>query len=381
MIDNLVNKDFLPILLLGLLGGIVLIQLLYYYLFFNRLGGKNKPGEASDPGRKFSPVSVVICAHNEFERLTENLPLILEQDYPQYEVLVVNHSSGDDTEYLLKNLQTTYSHLKVVTIMEDLNFFTGKKFPLSIGIKSAAYDLILLTDADCKPASPQWIRLMQQSFIPGKDIVLGYSPYQRYKGLLNRLVRFDTLHVAMQYLSFAERGFPYMGVGRNLAYRKQLFYRNQGFISHYRIQSGDDDLFINRVAGRKNTKIMIHPGSHVVSEPVKTLKSWSRQKRRHLSTGLHYRFKHRMLLGAYSGSTFGFLLLSALLLGLKWSVIPVLFMILVRITSQYIAFSRCSGRLKERDLLPFVPVFELILIFMNISLAMANLFKKPVRWK
>ena len=162
-------------------------------------------------------------------------------------MVVVNHGSEDETEYLLKDLAIEYKNLKIVTVSQDLNFFTGKKFPLSIGIKSASYDALLLTDADCIPRSNQWLRKMASNFTFGTEIVLGYGAYERGRSLLNLLIRFDTLRVAMQYFGLAQAGMPYMGVGRNIAYRKSLFYRQNGFISHYRIQTGDDDLFVNEI--------------------------------------------------------------------------------------------------------------------------------------
>jgi cellulose synthase/poly-beta-1,6-N-acetylglucosamine synthase-like glycosyltransferase len=381
MIENLINTQFIPLLLLATLGLFILIQLLFYWLLFNRLGAKKvKPGKPGHDNVQ-KPVSVVICAHNEYHNLKDNLPLILQQDYPIFEVLVVNHASDDDTPYLLRSLQEQYSHLNVVTITEDLNFFTGKKFPLSIGIKSAKYDLVLLTDADCRPVSGNWISRMQSAFVPGREIVLGYSPYNRYRGFLNKLIRFDTMHIAIQYLTYAERGFPYMGVGRNLAYRKQLFYKHNGFIAHYRIRSGDDDLFINRVARGSNTAVMIHPDSYTLTEPCKTFGKWITQKRRHLSTGLLYKTRHRFLLGIYTLSSISVYLLSILLVSLQWSLIPVLSLFVLRLVSQYFVFSRGARRLNEVDLAPFVPVFELIIILLNLGLAIANLVKKPVRWK
>jgi cellulose synthase/poly-beta-1,6-N-acetylglucosamine synthase-like glycosyltransferase len=328
-----------------------------------------------------APVSVVICAHNESHHLKENLPLILGQDYPEYEVVVVDHSSDDDTHYLLRSFREQYPHLKVVTIREDLNFFTGKKFPLSIGIKSAQYEHVLLTDADCRPASGNWLSLMQSAFSKEKEIVLGYSPYTKQKGLLNRLIRFDTLHIAMQYLGFALAGIPYMGVGRNLAYKKQLFYRNNGFIAHYRIKSGDDDLFINRVAKDRNTTVMLHPDGFTFSDPKKTSGEWFTQKRRHLSTATFYRLHHKILLGLYSLTTILFYALFIILVSLQWSTIPVIALFVLRLASQYAVFARSASKLREKDLAVMVPVYEFILLVINSGCSLANLLRKPVRWK
>jgi cellulose synthase/poly-beta-1,6-N-acetylglucosamine synthase-like glycosyltransferase len=377
MVEFLVNTQFLPLVLLGLFALTFLFQLFFYWIFFWRLARyANSNTDSATKG-----VSVVICARNEYHHLKENLRLMLEQDYPEYEVLVVNHSSDDDTKYFLTYLEEKYPHLTTISIEEDLNFFSGKKFPLSIGIKSAKYDLVLLTDADCRPASKDWIRLMQSAYTPKTEVVLGYGPYYHRKGFLNKLIRYDTAHIAIQYLSYALAGVPYMGVGRNLSYMKQLFYKHRGFIPHYSIRSGDDDLFINRVAGRSNTAVMVEPGSFTFSDPKETIGEWITQKRRHLSTGNLYKFRHKLLLGLYSFSLLSFYVLFILLLSLNWSLIPVLTLFTIRLVSQYVVFARCMKRLNERDLLIFLPFYEIVLLLVNAGTMTSNFFHKPTRWK
>ena len=258
---------------------------------------------------------------------------------------------------------------------------TGKKFPLSIGIKSAKYDLILLTDADCKPASKNWIRHMQSAYTSKVEVVLGYGPYYRSKGLLNKLIRFDTVHIAIQYLSYALAGIPYMGVGRNLSYMKEIFYRNNGFISHYRIRSGDDDLFINRVAKRSNTTVMAHPDSFTFSDPQKSLAKWVLQKKRHLLTSSHYKFRHQLMLWLYAFTLVAFYSVFIVLLSLNWSVFPVLGLFVLRLISQYVVFGRCMKQLNERDLILFLPFYEILLILFNGGIMISNIFHKPTRWK
>ncbi len=381
MVDNLINTSFPALLLFSVYIFTVFIQLMYLWLVFNKVSLKKHLETADTRTNTVEPVSVVICAHNEFGHLRENLPFILEQEYPEYEVLVVNHFSDDDTPYLLRTLQEQYPNLRVITIEEELNFFTGKKFPLSIGIKSARYDRILLTDADCRPVSGQWIRQMSAGFGQGKEIVLGYGRYRHYKGLLNALIRFDTIHIALQYLGFSLTGRPYMGIGRNLAYSKRLFFRNNGFISHYRIRSGDDDLFINRVAAGANTAVVLQENSFTESEPKRSFGKWITQKRRHLSTATWYRPVHRFLLGFYVLTSILFYVTGITMLTLAWSLLPVLTLFFLRIASQFIVFYRSMRRFGERDLLPFLPFLELTLIVLNGSMAMANLWKKPVKWK
>jgi hypothetical protein len=276
-----------------------------------------------------------------------------------------------------------YPKLKIVEIRENLNFFDGKKFPLSIGIKSATHDLVLLTDADCKPVSPRWIALMAGGFTEGKEIVLGYGAYQDSKTFLNRLIRFDTVHIALQYLSFALAGIPYMGVGRNMAYRKSLFYENKGFTSHYSIHSGDDDLFINRAATHKNTRVVADPESFTLSQPKKHFKEWWIQKKRHLSTGRYYRWRHKFLLGLYTFSTVLFytFFIILILLSLNYATFVVLALLILRLVFQLFVFHKTLVRLNEKGIWLLVPLFEIILILINSALTVSAFMSKETKWK
>jgi len=357
--------------------GLLLIQLLYYWVVFVRLViYKHKPATRDDKG-----VSIVICSRDGYAQLKENLPYVLDQDHPNFEVVVVNNNSDDDSAFLLARLAEEHPNLKIVEIRQNLNFFSGKKFPLSIGIKSAHHDLILLTDADCKPVTRKWLSFMQQAFDKSTDIVLGYGGYKKSGGLLNKLIRFDSVQIAIQYFSLALAGIPYMGVGRNMAYRKSLFFENRGFISHYNISSGDDDLFVNRVATKRNTRIVVDPDSFTLSEPKKSFSEWIIQKRRHLSTGMFYRWHHKMLLGAYTLSIVLFYALFVWLLVADYNISLVLALFSLRFISQLFIFRKCMIRLNEKSLWIFVPFLEIVILLINSSLSFTAMFSKPVRWK
>jgi glycosyltransferase involved in cell wall biosynthesis len=356
---------------------VFVVQCFYYWGIFLKLVLYREKAE----NKKEKGVSVVICARNEHHHLKENLPLILGQDFRDFEVVVVNHASDDDSSFFLTRTAEQDPRLKIVEIRENLNFFTGKKFPLSIGIKSAKYELILLTDADCKPAGKNWITKIAGAFSDETEIVLGYGLYEKKPGLLNSAIRFDTAHIAIQYLSLALFGFPYMGVGRNMAYKKLLFYRNKGFISHYRIDSGDDDLFINRVAQKKNTRISVNPEAFTISEPKIRYRDWILQKKRHLSTGRFYRPVHKMLLGTYSASQFLFYLVFIILVIIGDYMPFILSLVAFRMVSQLFIFSKCMARLKEKGLWFAAPFLEIFFIILNTSLTVSNAFSKPHKWK
>ena len=346
------------------------LQVWYYLWFFSRLAfHKNKQGPISTP-----PASVLICARNEATNLEENLPLIMTQDYPDFEVVVINDCSWDDTELVLKNLAGRYPNLKIITIKQDDSFSHGKKVAVMVGIKGAKHEHLLFTDADCKPQSDQWLRQMMKPFDQDCDIVLGYGAYQKESGFLNRLIRFDTFTIALMFLSMAMARRPYMGVGRNLAYKRTLFFKNKGFASHYYIASGDDDLFINEAATRDNTVSVIAPEGFTLSVPKRSLRDWVRQKGRHATTFSHYKMGTRLRLLLFGLSQYLFYLLFLPLVVLWYEPIIVLSIFGFKQLVQLIIFSRSMEKLKEKDLLWLFPFLEFSLMCLYPVISINNRF-------
>lgn len=369
--------QILPFAVFILFGLTWLIQMIYYWTLYSRLAFyREKPKETDN-----RPVTVIICAKNEYQNLLHNLPLVMEQDYPDFEVIVVNDASDDDSIELLNSLARNYKNLRIFDLERNLNFFSGKKFPLSMGIKSSQHEIILLTDADCQPASPQWIRKMQANYDSGTEIVLGYGTYKRTVGFLNQLIRYDAFLIAMQYLSFALAGHPYMGVGRNLSYTRDLFYRAKGFTSHYKLKSGDDDLFINRAANRNNTRIEISPDAHTVSTAKASMVQWILQKRRHYTTARYYRPGFKFLLGVgYVSKLFLYLSFVTLLI-LNYNLLIALIVFSVFFASHWVILAMSTNKMRENDLAVLSPILEIILLALIPFIYFSNLIIKQEKWK
>ena len=374
------NLNLFSQITIGVLAVTFLFQIIYYLVFIGRVG-RYKGRDATYTLSK-EPVSVIICARNEAENIELFLPSVLEQEYPDFEVIVVNDCSEDDTQFILERMQEKYSNLKISQIKHDEKFTHGKKLALTIGIKAAKNEWLLLTDADCKPAGKHWLSTMQRNFTQNNDIVLGYGGYAAEPGFVNKLIRFDTFMIAAQYLGFALNKIPYMGVGRNLAYRKSLFLENKGFASHSNIISGDDDLFINQVANKKNTRVEFSHEAHTTSVPKKTFLQWVSQKRRHYTTGYRYKFKHKFLLGleVFTRLIFFVALVFSFFNPVLWSAgIAIYFL---RLFLLMLIFSKALKRLKEKKLLIISPVFDFILPLINIFLYSVSTFNsKQHKWK
>ncbi len=353
------------------------LQLFYFVFVYVKLAWYKLP----EPSQNHEPVSVVIAARNEYDNLLSNLPAILEQDYPKYEVIVVNDGSWDDTASVLQEYKSRYKHLHVVNVLESEKYDGFKKYAVTLGIKAAKFSRVLLTDADCRPASRRWIRSMVEAATDEDRIVLGYSPYTKKPGALNKLIRFDSMFTAMNYLGFAMAGVPYMGVGRNLSYPKARFFEIGGFRDHYKLQSGDDDLLVNQIAGRHNTAVCINLDALVETEPEETFKNYWWQKRRHLTTGRRYRFGHKLMLLLQPLSLLLLFVASLwLLLHTIW-VYGVISAIVVRLLAQIIIFKRSSRWLGHKDLVFLAPFFEIVLIFLTASVHIANASSKNTKWK
>ncbi len=333
-----------------------LIQIVYYLVFYLPIA-KEKT-RVTD--RSFNqPVSVIIAAHNEAENLSRFLPSVLEQDYPVFEVIVVDDRSSDETETVLAIFKQKYPHLRTSFIKDTGKLKRGKKLALTLGIKAAQYDYLLLTDADCKPASNQWIKSMSSDFSKA-DVVLGYGPYFTQKGWLNKWIRYETSSIALQYMGYAKASVPYMGIGRNLAYKKQLFTEHKGFMTHAHLPSGDDDLFINEISSKANITYNVSPDSFVYSIPQSNWKNWKRQKQRHLSSFSRYRKKHLILLSLETYSRIGFYLLLPVVLMLFPFCYAVYLLTLIRVLLFVGIQIKWNKKMQEKNIAAYALVFDLI---------------------
>ena len=361
-----------------------IIQLIYHWCVFSKLAFyKKKDKTKSDD--QLEPVSVVVCARDAYEYLQDLVPVLLTQDYPDYEIVIVNDCSEDETEEWLKDIERREPKIKPVQLRQHLNFFNGKKFPLSMGIKSAKNDLIVLTDVNCLPTNSQWLRSVVNSYGNNTEVVIGYSPYMNKKGVFNQIMRFDAVQYAMQYLSAAINKHPYMGIGTNLSYRKELFYRYKGFTSHYTTSVGDDDLFISQVAKGKNTEVLIDAENAILATPPHKFGMWAHIKSSRYSTIPQYDVKAKASSALFTWSHFLFyasfialMLLKpafALSIGAVYYIPILVFFFLLRYGSQMIIYHGATKRLGEKGLLPGLIIYDLIFAFLTPILRLMGRMK------
>ena len=342
-----------------------------------------QPEKQEQPG-----VSVVVCAKNEGDNLQNYLTALLCQNYPTFEVIVVNDASEDDTQFVLDHYLQLYPNLHLTFVPSDAMVSSSKKLALTLAAKAAKYDYLLLTDADCRPESPEWISEMMKGFCkPETEVVIGYGGYFEERTAVNNRIQYDTIFNAMQYLGMAMSRHPYMGVGRNLAYKKETFFKNRGFAGLLSTRAGDDDLFVNKVCTPRNTEVVLTPMSYTWSIPKRTFKEWRVQKARHLSVAPDYKFitKLRLVLEPFSRGLWYALVIAVGVLAGLGLVSPIvglaaILLFLSRLTWQIIMMSRAASIFMVHGFGLEVLWFDIWLPVINLCMLIRQSFRKNKNW-
>ncbi|WP_071595242.1 glycosyltransferase [Hymenobacter aerophilus] len=356
----------------------VLVQFYFALYYFRAFAAR--PPAAETPAAADQPVSVLVCARNEYANLERLLPLLLVQDYPAelLEIILIDDRSTDGTGALAAQ----FPGVRLVSIRSTPAGLAPKKYALTLGIKTARHARLLFTDADCIPATNQWVRYMQRGFAQGAGLVLGYSAYVPERGLLNKLIRFETLLTGAQYLSFAWRGRPYMGVGRNLGYTSATFRATKGFASHIRSLSGDDDLLVqDAVAAGARAAIVAQPGAHTLSEGAATWAAWWRQKRRHLSAGRQYRLADRVRLATFIGSNLLYYFVAVALLFSPADWVPLATVCLLRTVLLGAVYQQLNRRLEAQLPATWLPLLDAVYFVTYLALGISLFLNRSLRWK
>ncbi|TVP48010.1 MAG: glycosyltransferase [Mongoliibacter sp.] len=375
--------DILWIVFLLVLG----VQLFYILIIFGRISFfyRNK---ISSSQNNYEGVTVIVAAHNEKENLRKLIPILCGQDYPNFDVMIINDRSNDGTRALLEEMMSHYPKLRTVTVKYTPNHVTSKKYALTLGIKVAKNDVLLLTDADCLPQSDKWIRLMTAPIRQeNKIFALGFSQYSKGKGILNKWIQFETLWTGLQYISFALWKSPFMGVGRNLSYRKSFFMEQKAFKGLWHIECGDDDLFVNQYATGSNTAVVVDPESITISTPKTSWGAYFRQKKRHFHAGKYYKSADKQKIGLYSFShllfwTIGFSLLVILGIEQIWEQFAIILgIIIVRSILLTSVFTSARKKLEGKSSMFWTSFFDLMYIAYFWIVGAFGYQSKKVRWK
>ena len=372
----------IPLICVVCMGVVTLLLLLYYFALYGRFvfRKEKKPVPVDD----LPPVSVVLTARDESHLLIKSLPVLLSQDYPNYEVVVVNDNSIDETADLINEFKNNYPNLHYVDLTSSISNIRGRKFPLALGIKAAKNEIVVLTDASSIPASPYWLQHIAGRFTRKTRVVFGGVSVVRKPGLLNALMRYDAVRNRIMAFSYTLAGMPVMANGRNLAYTRTLFLRNkEKFMLQPRMPYGDDDIFMNQVATSVACDVEPDPDA-LISQTALTSARWFQQKKASFVTRSFYSPGARILLKLYNflsllfyvalACVIVFCLKDFVLLGVGVGIA------VLKIAAQHFVFGKAAKKTNEKGLTPFLLFYDIVFALLNPCINFLSKFEKR-KWR
>jgi glycosyltransferase involved in cell wall biosynthesis len=339
---------------------------------------------ASSPPRQVNDrplfVSVVVAAKDEFNNLQSLIPTLLRQDYPHFEIVVALDRPTDGSQALLEHWAAQDPRVRFVSVENLPPGWDGKKFALTQGIHAAQGEILLLTDADCLPASPQWIALMTAAYGPETAMVLGIGAYKPRTGLLNQAIQFETAYTAFQYVGMAAIGNPYMAVGRNLSFRKSFFLEKNGYGKFADRIGGDDDLFVNTHGSHAKITAQPDRNAHTLSIPKNSWKQWWKQKKRHLGAGTAYRWQDQLWIGTLNATHLLFYLFALVSLA-QFNALPIIFVYICRQMALFALFwLGARATCLQGNKMILLPFMDICYTLYYLATGFAALFIKSRKW-
>ena len=354
------------------------IQFIFYVLIFGKLSFSKTEKFVTQN----NAISVIVCAKNEADNVKKFIPILANQNYPNFEIVLIDDASSDDTLEIFEEFEKKYTNIRLVKVANNEAFWGNKKFALTLGIKAAKNEYLLFTDANCYPTTPNWIAEMSACFTTEKTIVLGYSGFEKIEGsFLNKLIRFENVLMAIQFFAWAKIGKPFAGTGKNLAYKKSEFFKTNGFINHMKIRSGADKLFVNEAANKENTAFCLSNSSFTQSQAKINFRSWFTLKRHNDATAKNYKFFDKFQLNLFFQSQILVITSAIILLSwqFQWQIVAGL--LLFRYLFVWITFGYAAKKFQEVQLVYWFPIIEIALLFVQLNVAISTLFSKPAQWK
>lgn len=369
----------IELMLVAATTGLFAIQLLYYLVTYSRPLRHAKRRHLQVKQAK-PAVSVIVYAKNESVNLRKHLPSLLNQNYPEYEIIVVNDGSTDESDEVLKTFKNEHQHLYHTYIPEDVKYLSRKKLALTVGIKAAKHDILLFTEANCEPIGKNWISAMARNYDSNTNIVLGFCAYGNHKGFFHKLVAYDNLLGGLQYISSALNGNPYTGNGRNLSYRKDLFFAHKGYYKSLSLHAGDDDLFINESANAQNTWVEYSPESITEMAKIERFSMWKEMKVSRAATQRYYKGWTLSFFRFESMSYFLFFLsvIASIVFGIvgNW-LISVLagLLYIIRFVIKASVLHKSARLLQQKPVTGSLFLLELILPLFNLYVRIYRIFR------
>ncbi len=383
-IDNLVNQCGWEGIALALITLILFVIQLYYYIGCYAKISKYRDNIRAEIRDTTPTVSVLVPLFtDDYPFLDERLPLIMAQEGVDFEVVIIYIGVNNDFYDDLQRLQQVLPNIVVTKIQSNPRFPISIKTALNVGIKAANNECMVFTSAECYPLSDKWLALMANGFRRG-DLVLGYSGLEPEGGIMRYFMRASRMMNSAAWLSRAIKGKPYRGLRTNIGWTKALYYNARGF-SHLNMNTGEDDLFVQRLLKAK-------PAVSIILSPRATLNEvcwggfgwWQETYRYYRSTFEFYPFgaktferwehRSRVLLG-------GCAIASLILLPLEFKI-ATLALILIRIVVVVLSVKGVAKRLGERGMLLKYGLYDIVSpIYIMLVDAWLKMRRDPRVWR
>lgn len=251
-------------------GSIIILSAVISVLSNPFLRKTSNNGKSTISADNNEPISVVILAHNNAEALDLHLPAILTQDYEfGFEVIVVSEQGDLATEAVVSHYSNS-PRLRSTFVPAHSLFMSKQKLSVSLGVKAAKNEWVILLDAECTPQTDTWLKAIARNFGENTDMVIGYS---NYASTAKPFYRFVRLHTMCYLMNQARRGTAYRTNGTNIAFRKSMFVNGDGYRGNLQYRNGEYDFVVNKYAKQGNTLVETsYEGS--VREDAPTKKGW-----------------------------------------------------------------------------------------------------------
>ncbi len=335
------------------------VFLCYAVRFFKVVGHRHLKKMGLEGLPEAQSVSVIVVVNDDLDYIENTLPLLLQQKYDlPYQVVVVNDMPElEETSDMLKVLTERFPNLYVTTIRENHHFKHTRKLAYTIGIKAARYDCLLFTTTHDIPANDKWLGLMSKGFVSRHSLVLGYNRIQRKPGFLNRLERTVNIFTSLPMFAAAVSGKPFLARSGNMGFTRQLFFDNHGYCKYLRLNSGENDLFLQRVRKFADTSVILSPSAATEHLFAPRYSIWYNRRKFDTYTYRYYPASLRLFLGMehlfrilFWGSA-----LTLIIMQVPWMWIISVLLIGLRILLMSLVFRKLSKRTQEK--VPYLTCF------------------------
>jgi len=226
-----------------------IISILFLFLFTGRILFRKKIQHSTA-----APLSLIYTVRNEETRLKNNMAPVLSINGVDFEVIVVDDFSQDNSFQVLGMLRGRSDRLKVSTLQQETRFST--KMAQNLALKAASFEWILTVPISYENASIEWISGISNALDFNKTVVLSYCSAQNSGGFINRIYRIENYLSFTKSVGYILNNFPFVYSEENVAFQKKKYFEIGGHGLKISEQYANLELLINFFIRKKTTSIL-----------------------------------------------------------------------------------------------------------------------------